>query len=872
MNEKNNEKNDLNKPLLVNKTLQKSRNKNVNYNNSATNQPNLRTKITINRTLLWKNKIKNDNNDTIDNNDNDSQLNSETNNFYDYKNNKYNKMLLSEKKFSYLNGINLINKLNNLSKSEKSENNNNNSKYFSPATLSSNNTNKDTNLSFSDQSFNNNIFMNNNPKATYRFLLHQASKNLNDSFSNIYKTNNKRSYSTPQNKSINNTLNISSENNISNNDENNLNNSIFKNRKELNKLGFGINLINNNNLKNTNLKTINISTKNDFKEKNNKKINFNISDNNFNNNNITLKKINKNNNIFNNFNYYKNLNNNYNNNNINNNNNNIVIQNYNHKRSYSNQNIENINNFKTIQNIKTNRNTKKIYVSKEKIINLNSIKLNYYLDYISFDIENLYILENKLRNILYKLNNFEAAHNECFEWLNSFFQSNLYYNIEDLFLDSNNRKNIVYFFKIELLCYCLCYDISYDNNLNKVSIILKSIFKLIHFNFLILLRFILHKTKMTSENYIWYEKLYNIIKKNLSMNLNKNDLDEYKIIQILNHNIKEIYNYYKLIIDNIYAFDYFPNMYEYKFPYSLEMNINKIYEKKNIIASFFYDGIKFTETYSFEDIKKFFNIFLFRIPDPNSSYIISYRINFKDYNNNNNNNDNNENFDNNENYNESNYNNNNNLYSYNNNNDYSYNNNMLNIKLKSPFNSYFLPKINNNLYKYTLVLDLDETLIYVRHSKNNNKRTLIIRPYLYEFLNRMKKIYELILFSFGTPEYVDPIINIIEKKEKYFEYKLYRQHASIAGNDFVKDLKKLGRDMNKILIVDNLPQTFKLNKENGICINAFYGDINNDKNTLKNLAEILEEIRFDVEETNDIRISLKNRENEIISKVTSNEF
>ena len=861
MNEKNNEKNDLNKPLLVNKTLQKSRNKNVNYYNPTMNQPNLRTKITINRTLLWKNKIKNDNNNIKDEiNDNDSQLNSETKNFYDYKNNKYNKILLSEKKFSYLNGINLINKLNNLSKSEKSDNNNNNSKYFSPATLSSNNTNKDTNLSFSDQSFNNNIFMNNNPKATYRFLLHQASKNLNDSFSNIYKTNNKRSYSTPQNKSFNNTLNTTSENNISNNDENNLNNSIFKNRKELNKLGFGINLINNK-LKNTNLETINISTKNEnnFKEKNNKKINFNISDNNFNNNNnITLKKINKNNNIFNNFNYYKKLNNNYNNN-LNNNNN--VIQNYNHKRSYSNQNIENNNKFNTIQNIKTHRN---IYVSKEKIINLNSIKLNYYVDYISFDVENLYILENKLRNILYKLNNFEAAHNECFEWLNSFFQSNLYYNIEDLFLDSNNRKNIIYFFKIELLCYCLCYDISYDNNLNKVSIILKSIFKLIHFNFLILLRFILHKTKMTSENYIWYEKLYNIIKNNLSMNLNKNDLDEYKIIQILNHNIKEIYNYYKLIIDNIYAYDYFPNMNEYKFPFSLEMNINKIYEKKNIIASFFYDGLKFTETYSFEDIKKFFNIFLFRIPDPNSSYIISYRINFKDYINNNNNNDNN-NFDNNDNYNESNYNNNNDSYSYN-------NNNMLNIKLKSPFNSYFLPKINNNLYKYTLVLDLDETLIYVRHSKNNNKRTLIIRPYLYEFLNRMKKIYELILFSFGTPEYVDPIINIIEKKEKYFEYKLYRQHATIAGNDFVKDLKKLGRDMNKILIVDNLPQTFKLNKENGICINAFYGDINNDKNTLKNLAEILEEIRFDVEETNDIRISLKKRENLIISKVTSNEF
>ena len=871
MNGKNIKKNDFNKPLLVNKTLQKSRNQNVNYYNPTTNQPNLRTKITINRTLLWKNKIKNDNNNNnkiITNEKNtDSQSNSNSETFYDYKNNKYNKMLLSQKKFSYLNGINLINKLNNLTKSEKSENNN--SKYFSPNTLSSNNTNKDTNLSFSDQSFNNNIFMNNNPKATYRFLLHQASKNLNDSFSNIYKTNNKRSYSTPQNKSLNNTLNTSSVNNISINDENNT--SIFKNRKELNKLGFGINLI--NSIKEKNLKTINISTKseNNFNEKNsrNKRINFNVPDN-YTNNFISLKKIKNNNNIFNNFNYYKNINDNYNNN-INRNNINKVIENYNHKRSYSNQNVENNNKFHTFQNLKTHRNLRNIYVSNEKIINLNSLNLKYYSDYINFNLENLYILENKLRNILYKLNNFQAAHNECFEWLNSFFQSNLCDNIEELFLDSNNRKNIIYFFKIELLCYCLCYDISYDNNLNKVSIILKSIFKLIHFNFLILLRFILHKTKMTSENYIWYEKLYNIIKNNLSMNLNKNDLDEYKIIQILNHNIKEIYNYYNLIIDNIYANDYFPNINEYKFPFSLDLNINKIYEKKNIIASFFYDGIKFTESYSFEDIKKFFNIFLFRIPDPNSSYIISYRINFKNYNVNNN--INNDNIDNND-YNDNNNNNiDNNFYNDNNNEIYSYNNNkMINIKLKTPFNSYFLPKINSNFYKYTLVLDLDETLIYVRHSKNNKKRTLIIRPYLYEFLNRMKKIYELILFSFGTPEYVDPIINIIEKKEKYFEYKLYRQHASIAGNDFVKDLKKLGRDMNKILIVDNLPQTFKLNKENGICINAFYGDVSNDKNTLKNLAEILEDIRFDADETNDIRISLKNRENLIISKVTSNEF
>ena len=58
---------------------------------------------------------------------------------------------------------------------------------------------------------------------------------------------------------------------------------------------------------------------------------------------------------------------------------------------------------------------------------------------------------------------------------------------------------------------------------------------------------------MTYENYIWYEKLYNTVKNELSMNLTKNDLDEHHILQIINHNLKIITNYFKLIIDNTYA-------------------------------------------------------------------------------------------------------------------------------------------------------------------------------------------------------------------------------------------------------------------------------------------------------------------------------
>ena len=67
-----------------------------------------------------------------------------------------------------------------------------------------------------------------------------------------------------------------------------------------------------------------------------------------------------------------------------------------------------------------------------------------------------------------------------------------------------------------------------------------------------------------------------------------------------------------------------------------------------------------------------------------------------------------------------------------------------------------------------------------------------------------------------------------------------------------------------------MPQSFKLNKNNGICIKGFYGDINNDNNTLKNLSNILEKIKFDADQFGDIRESLLKEKQEIIMKVTSN--
>ena len=190
-------------------------------------------------------------------------------------------------------------------------------------------------------------------------------------------------------------------------------------------------------------------------------------------------------------------------------------------------------------------------------------------------------------------------------------------------------------------------------------------------------------------------------------------------------------------------------------------------------------------------------------------------------------------------------------------------NKLNNITIPFPY----LEKKSNKAY--TLVLDLDETLIHFKPNPNNEESgTIKIRPYLMEFLEKIKNYYELVVFTAATQEYADPIINALDPDNKYFDYRLYRKHTIIIDNDFVKDLSKLGRDMSRIIIVDNMEQNYKLQKNNGITIRPFWGKDNEDT-ALFDLLDILIKI---AEKKMDVRMGLKLYKEDIISKVTSNIF
>ena len=187
-----------------------------------------------------------------------------------------------------------------------------------------------------------------------------------------------------------------------------------------------------------------------------------------------------------------------------------------------------------------------------------------------------------------------------------------------------------------------------------------------------------------------------------------------------------------------------------------------------------------------------------------------------------------------------------------------------------PIKIPFLDKISEKSYILTVILDLDETLI--RYNINDDKfdpKNLIKRPYLYEFLSCLiNKGCELVIFTASSKEYADPIINEIEKDNKYFSKRLYRQHTVLIEDNYVKDLTKLGRDLNKIIIVDNEQNSFSLQKRNGILIKPFLGEekgFNLDM-ALDNLSIILMKIINN--SFQDIRKELELYKEEIENKVT----
>ena len=100
----------------------------------------------------------------------------------------------------------------------------------------------------------------------------------------------------------------------------------------------------------------------------------------------------------------------------------------------------------------------------------------------------------------------------------------------------------------------------------------------------------------------------------------------------------------------------------------------------------------------------------------------------------------------------------------------------------------------------------------------------------------MSKYFEIVIFTASLSKYANPLLDIIDPK-KVCSYRLYRDHCTLINGIFVKELKRLNRNIKDIIIVDNSPTSYAFNPQNGIPIKSWFEDKND--NELEKLEPFL---------------------------------
>ena len=152
--------------------------------------------------------------------------------------------------------------------------------------------------------------------------------------------------------------------------------------------------------------------------------------------------------------------------------------------------------------------------------------------------------------------------------------------------------------------------------------------------------------------------------------------------------------------------------------------------------------------------------------------------------------------------------------------------------------------LNKKSNKKTLVLDLDETLVHsstespfpnrkniVLNLKIKNldyKIYAIVRPYLDFFLKEMSHYFNLYIFTASMSQYSKALLDIIDKNKLIIKT-FSREYCQYKFGIYFKDLSIFNVDYKDIIIIDNNPASYALNKSNGIPIQTWIDDPNDNE-------------------------------------------
>uniref|UniRef100_A0A4W5LNZ7 protein-serine/threonine phosphatase n=1 Tax=Hucho hucho TaxID=62062 RepID=A0A4W5LNZ7_9TELE len=155
--------------------------------------------------------------------------------------------------------------------------------------------------------------------------------------------------------------------------------------------------------------------------------------------------------------------------------------------------------------------------------------------------------------------------------------------------------------------------------------------------------------------------------------------------------------------------------------------------------------------------------------------------------------------------------------------------------------------------KICVVIDLDETLVHSSFKPISNADFIVPveiegtthqvfvlkRPHVDEFLHRMGELFECVLFTASLAKYADPVTDLLDQCG-VFRTRLFRESCVFHQGCYVKDLSRLGRQLNKTLILDNSPASYIFHPENAVPVVSWFDDLEDTE--LLSLLPVFEEL------------------------------
>ena len=116
---------------------------------------------------------------------------------------------------------------------------------------------------------------------------------------------------------------------------------------------------------------------------------------------------------------------------------------------------------------------------------------------------------------------------------------------------------------------------------------------------------------------------------------------------------------------------------------------------------------------------------------------------------------------------------------------------------------------------------------------------IFVRNNAISFLQKVSKYFDVGIFTASVKEYADAVISFFDPENKLIKFRLYRNNCINFNNSFyVKDLRIFKNvDLRNIVLLDNSIYSFAAQINNGILINSFFNNKNDEE--LNNAFEYL---------------------------------